>query len=126
MAKDEVLAAKEEELEENEEFETSEDSGASEQSEEKASKPAKKEKDKKSDSKPAKAKDKKNKPGFFKRFARFFKDLKSELKKVVWPTRKSVVNNTIVVIVTMIIAGLVVWGLDTILTLLIKLLLKQV
>lgn len=38
------------------------------------------------------------KPGFFKRIAsgikRFFKDTKSELKKVVWPSKKTVLNNT--------------------------------
>ena len=43
------------------------------------------------------------KPGFFKRIAsritRFFKDTKSEIKKVVWPNKKTVINNTGVVIV---------------------------
>ena len=46
------------------------------------------------------------KPGFFKRIAsgikRFFKDTKRELKKVVWPSRKTVLNNTGVVIVVLI------------------------
>ena len=43
------------------------------------------------------------KPGFFKRIAsgikRFFKDTKSELKKVVWPSKKTVLNNTGIVVV---------------------------
>lgn len=45
------------------------------------------------------------KPGFFKRIAsritRFFKDTKSEIKKVVWPNKKTVINNTGVVIVVL-------------------------
>ena len=28
------------------------------------------------------------KPGFFKRAGKWFREMKSELKKVVWPTRK--------------------------------------
>lgn len=46
------------------------------------------------------------KPGFFKRIAsgikRFFKDTKGEMKKIVWPTKKSVINNTGVVIVVLV------------------------
>lgn len=59
------------------------------------------------------------KPGFFakvknwfKGVGKFFRDTKSELKKVVWPTKKQVINNTIVVIVVVVIAALVVLGLD--------------
>ena len=36
------------------------------------------------------------------RIARWFSDLKRELKKVVWPTRKTVVNNSIVVFAAML------------------------
>ena len=36
------------------------------------------------------------------RIARWFADLKRELKKVVWPTRKTVVNNSIVVFAAML------------------------
>ena len=39
---------------------------------------------------PEKAKPAKKKGGFLKKASRFFKDLKSEVKKVVWPTRKQV------------------------------------
>lgn len=44
---------------------------------------------------------------------KFFKDLKSELKKVVWPSRKTVVNNTGVVLVVMLVVGLFLTGVDT-------------
>ena len=43
---------------------------------------------------------------------KYFKDLKSEFKKVVWPSKKTVVNNTSVVLVAMIFSGLAIWGID--------------
>ena len=46
------------------------------------------------------------------RIAKWFKDLKSEFKKVTWPTKKKVINNTSVVLVTMVIASAFVGGLD--------------
>ncbi len=55
------------------------------------------------------------KPGLFSRIGRFFKDLRGESKKVVWPTRKQIINNTLIVIVFMIIASLIVSGFDAIL-----------
>lgn len=47
------------------------------------------------------------------RVVKFFKDLKSELKKVVWPNRKTVVNNTGIVLAVMLIVGLFLTGVDT-------------
>lgn len=52
------------------------------------------------------------KAGFFSKSVRYFKELKSETKKLVWPTKNQVINNTIVVITMLIIVGLFVWGLD--------------
>jgi len=46
------------------------------------------------------------------RIAKWFKDLKSEFKKVTWPTRKKVINNTTVVVVTMAVSSLFVGALD--------------
>ena len=66
------------------------------------SKPAKTEKKAKKD----------DKPGFFQRVARWFREMKSELKKVVWPTPKQTVNNTAVVIVCVIIVGIFIWLFD--------------
>lgn len=43
---------------------------------------------------------------------KYFRDLKSEMKKVTWPTRKQVTNNTAVVLVTMCISGLFLAGID--------------
>ena len=42
----------------------------------------------------------------------YFKDVKSEFKKVSWPTRKQVFNNTVVVLVSIVVSGLGVWVID--------------
>ena len=60
------------------------------------------------------------KPGFFKRVAKWFREMRSELKKVVWPTRKQLVNNTVVSVVVMLISALGVWGFDQIARLLVQ------
>lgn len=59
-----------------------------------------------------KVKDSKPKEKKANRFAKFFKDLKSEFKKVVWPTKKQVTNNTFVVLVVVVICSLVISGID--------------
>ena len=43
---------------------------------------------------------------------KYFRDLKSEIKKVVWPTRKQVINNTGVVLTVMVVVGLFLAGID--------------
>ena len=66
-----------------------------------------------------------NKPGFVARakaavknfgarVSKFFRDTKSELKKVVWPSKADVKTNTIVVLVTVVIAAVVMILLDAI------------
>ena len=47
-----------------------------------------------------------------KRIAKWFRELVSEGKKVVWPTGKQVVNNTWVVILCILLVGVFVWVLD--------------
>lgn len=56
-----------------------------------------------------------------KSIVKYFKDLKSEFKKVVWPSRKTVINNTVVVLIALIISGIFVWGLDTLFATLLRL-----
>ena len=53
-------------------------------------------------------KDKKSesKPSIFARAGKWFRDMKSELKKVQWPTRKQTVNNTLIVIACVIVVGI--------------------
>ncbi len=55
-------------------------------------------------------------------FGRFLSDVKGELKKVVWPSKKQVANNTVVVMVVVAIAGLAIGGFDYILSMLVSLL----
>jgi preprotein translocase subunit SecE len=45
----------------------------------------------------------------------FFKDMRSELKKVVWPTKKQIVNNTLWVMILVIVVAVVVLGVDLVL-----------
>lgn len=46
--------------------------------------------------------------------AKFFRDTKSELKKVVWPSREDTKKNTIVVLVVVILAALILFILDAV------------
>ena len=45
--------------------------------------------------------------GFAANVAKFFRDTKSELKKVVWPSKADIKTNTVVVLVTVAIAAVV-------------------
>lgn len=69
----------------------------------------------KADSNKSGSKGKKNseKKSIFSRIAGWFKDLKKEFKKVVWPDRKKVFNNTIVVLCVVIIGSVLVGLIDT-------------
>ena len=42
----------------------------------------------------------------------FWKDFRAELKKVIWPTQKQLVNSTVAVITIVLITGLIVFTLD--------------
>lgn len=65
--------------------------------------------------KDAKKSDKKksNKKNPFKSIQKFFKGVNAERKKVVWPTGKDVLKNTIVVLVVASIAGVAIYAMDT-------------
>ncbi|MBP5733595.1 MAG: preprotein translocase subunit SecE [Lachnospiraceae bacterium] len=52
------------------------------------------------------------KPGLFKRIAKWFREMKSELKKVIWPTPKQLMKNSGVSLVVMIASAVVIWGFD--------------
>ena len=70
----------------------------------KADKAQKAQKDKKSE--------KKSKPSVFAKISRWLRELKSELKKVQWPTAKQTVNNTVIVIACVVIVGIFIWLFD--------------
>ena len=58
--------------------------------------------------------DNKEKVGFFASVKRRFTEIKGEMKKIVWPTKSQIVNNTLVVIAVSLIAAVLIFGLDTI------------
>ena len=43
---------------------------------------------------------------------KYFRELKSELKKVVWSTPQQVVKNTLIVIAAVLVVGVFVWLFD--------------
>jgi preprotein translocase subunit SecE len=46
------------------------------------------------------------------RWVRFLREVRDGLAKVVWPSRREVVTYTIVIIFTVLVVGLFVFGLD--------------
>ena len=56
------------------------------------------------------------KPNFFvrtgRKLSKWFREMKSELKKVVWPGSKQLVNNTLIVLAAVIVVGAVVFLFD--------------
>jgi preprotein translocase subunit SecE len=47
-----------------------------------------------------------------KAVAKFFKDLKGENKKIVWPSAKTVLKNTGIVLAVVLIVGAAIWLVD--------------
>ena len=43
---------------------------------------------------------------------RYFRELRSELKKVVWPTPKQVAKNTLIVVACVVVIGAFIWLFD--------------
>ena len=60
------------------------------------------------------------KPGFFKRVGKWFREMKSELKKVIWPNPKALTNNTVVALGMMAVSAVVIWGFDELATMLVQ------
>ena len=56
------------------------------------------------------------KPNFFvrtgRRISKWFREMKSELKKVVWPSSKQLLNNTIIVLSAVIVVGVILFAFD--------------
>jgi len=48
------------------------------------------------------------------KIVKFVKEVKSEMKKVVWPSRKQLVNNTLIVIAAVAIIGVIIAIFDAI------------
>ena len=54
------------------------------------------------------------KKGFFSGIVKFLREVKSEMKKVVWPTWSQTVHNTLIVIAVIIMVGIFLAIIDTI------------
>ncbi|MDD4510414.1 MAG: preprotein translocase subunit SecE [Oscillospiraceae bacterium] len=58
----------------------------------------------------------KKKPNFFVRagrgISRWFREMRSELKKVQWPSTKQTVNHTATVIACVVVVGVFIWVFD--------------
>lgn len=57
----------------------------------------------------SKKKNKKDKQGF----KEYFKGVKLEMKKVVWPTKHEMMTYTVTVLVTCLVFALAFWAIDT-------------
>ncbi len=72
--------------------------------------------EKKANAAPAKAvtavKKDETKPGFFKRVGKWFREMKSELKKVIWPTPKTLAKNTGISVAVMLVSAVGLWVFD--------------
>jgi preprotein translocase subunit SecE len=55
-------------------------------------------------------------PRKFGELKSFFSEVKSELKKVTWPSKQEVYNTTIVVILTTVFFGFYLYGLDLVMS----------
>jgi len=60
------------------------------------------------------------KENVFRRIERFFREVWSELSKVLWPSKQDVVNNTVVVMGVLMVFGSCVWVLDSLLQSLVR------
>ena len=60
------------------------------------------------------------KPGFFQRIAKWFREMRSELKKVIWPTPKALVKNSAVSLGMMLVSAVLLWGFDELAQLLVR------
>ena len=54
----------------------------------------------------------------------FLTNVKGELRKVTWPTRKDTYASTLVVILLVLTVGVFLWGVDSVLSTLIRILLS--
>lgn len=52
-------------------------------------------------------------PSLGKKISKWLREMKSELKKVVWPSPKQILNNTLVALVVMLIFAIVIWAFDS-------------
>ena len=52
------------------------------------------------------------KPNVFNRIARWCREMKSELKKVTWSSKRQTLNNTLVVLACVLVVGVFIFAFD--------------
>ncbi|MBR6211660.1 MAG: preprotein translocase subunit SecE [Bacteroidales bacterium] len=60
------------------------------------------------------------KPSFFQRVAKWFREMKSELKKVIWPTKETLLKNTGVSVAVMLLSAVALWVFDELAQMLVR------
>ena len=60
------------------------------------------------------------KPGFFKRVGKWFREMKSELKKVIWPSKSTLIKNSGISLAVMVVFAIVLWGFDELAEMLVR------
>ncbi len=84
--------------------------------------------EKKSNAAPAKAvtavKKEDTKSGFFQRVGKWFREMKSELKKVIWPTPKALRNNTLISVGMIMVSAAGIWVFDQIAQMVVRLIFR--
>jgi preprotein translocase subunit SecE len=51
-----------------------------------------------------------------KSIVKFFKEVRNELKKVIWPNRTQLTKSTVTVLMSCLVIGIIIWVFDFILT----------
>lgn len=87
--------------------------GSSSSSSAKTEKKAEKKPEKKAEKKAEKKKDKNKKPNIFRRFLNYLGDVRSEMKRVVWPSKSELKSYSVAIIVMLVIFGVLLWLVDS-------------
>ena len=58
--------------------------------------------------------------GFFQRIGKWFREMRSELKKVIWPSSRQLTKNSLISVGVMVAAAIVIWGFDELAQMLVK------
>ena len=67
----------------------------------------------KAESKAKASKKSDKKPGFFRRIANWFGDVRTEMHKDVWPSKDELKTYTVAIIAMLVVFGVVIWLVDT-------------
>lgn len=72
--------------------------------------------ERKAEKKPEKKVEKKKadkKPGIFRRLLNYLGDVKSEMRRVVWPSKEELKSYSVAIIAMLIVFGIVIWLVDS-------------